>query len=201
MFFTALPIWWFVAASFARHREPALHLAWRLGLAALVALVAVGSQVDDDTQSSKKCLTRGLFGALVLGLGVGVALLVAMTLSPILFTMMKQPRPWRTGAASKSQHLIDGLIMGIERLIEKHPWRIVLCFSVLFFLAIFGNTQLEIETRFSERFSEDNTLRIDEAYYNEQFERDFNPTSHILFHVHFVAKFTYFALQGLHGVI
>jgi len=72
--FAALPIWWFVAAANASSREPALQLAWRLAMAALVALVAVGSfgLLDRSGQSEERArhTARRVFGALVLGLGV-----------------------------------------------------------------------------------------------------------------------------------
>lgn len=66
--FVALPVWWFFAAVMASSREPALHLAWRLGVAALVALVAVGSLGQGEERTRRTA--RRLFGALVLGLGV-----------------------------------------------------------------------------------------------------------------------------------
>ena len=39
----------------------------------------------------------------VLGVGVGLALFIAMTLTPIIFSLMKAPKPMRVGAASSSK--------------------------------------------------------------------------------------------------
>jgi len=57
---------------------------------------------------------------LVLGFGVAVALLLAMTLTPILFWLMKQPEPW-DDRTSRSQRLLTDILSVIQRRVLNRP--------------------------------------------------------------------------------
>jgi len=107
---------------------------------------------------------------LILGFGVAISLMIAVTLTPILFSLMKAPRPWRVGATSKVQNLLDLLIKRIAGLTSKRPWVIVGVFVALIGLSAVGAAGFNIETDFSKRFSEDNSLTVDARYFAEHFD-------------------------------
>ena len=106
---------------------------------------------------------------LVLGFGVGVALLLAMTLSPIMFSFMRQPKPWRTGRKRSVQGVLDGFLKAVERVATGRPRSTVAAFAVLLALSIAGLTQLEIDTDFTKRLDEENRVRQDEKYFEDNF--------------------------------
>jgi uncharacterized protein len=105
---------------------------------------------------------------IVLGFGVAVALLLAMTLTPILFSLLKPPTI-RTYEESWSQKLLGRFLFKIEEYILKIPWKVVVLFAIIFVAAIMGTSRMVIETDFNKRLAEDNWVRVDEAYYNEHF--------------------------------
>ena len=106
---------------------------------------------------------------LVMGFGVGVALLLAMTLAPIMFSIMRQPKPWRTDAKRSTQALLDWFLAAVERIATGRPWSTVAVFAVLLAVSIAGLTQLEIDTDFTKRLDEENRVRQDEKYFEDNF--------------------------------
>ena len=105
---------------------------------------------------------------LVLGFGVAVALLLAMTLTPILFWLMKQPAPWND-EDSKSQRILTRLLFTIQTAVQKKPVLIVCIFAVGLAASFWGLLYFTIETDFSKRLDEKNSIRIDEKFYNMKF--------------------------------
>ncbi len=106
---------------------------------------------------------------IVLGTGVALALLIAMTLTPIIFSLMKAPKPWRTGATSRVQDLLDSALVFTSRLTRRRPWAIVTFFAALLALSIAGMTRFRFEANFVNRFSEETQIRKDERYFSEHF--------------------------------
>ena len=106
---------------------------------------------------------------LILGFGVAVALLIAMTLVPILFWWMPQPKPLRRGATSGVHRILDRLLQGMERLSTGRPKAVIAASAVILGLAVFGMTQLDIEADFSKRLGEDNPVRQDTRWFEEHF--------------------------------
>jgi len=105
----------------------------------------------------------------VLGVGVATALLVAMTLVPIIFSWMPEPKPLRKGATSKIQDWIDSCLGLLEKLACDRPKAVISGFAVLLVLSGVGIASLHIEADFARRLSEDNTVRQDAAWFDEQF--------------------------------
>jgi uncharacterized protein len=97
----------------------------------------------------------------VLGVGVGLALFIAMTLTPIIFTLMKAPQPMRVGAASKAQFMLNQVIDFVVNLTRRRPWAIVAGFAVLFVVTFMGVMRIEFETDITKRLAEDNHIRAD----------------------------------------
>ena len=105
---------------------------------------------------------------LVLGFGVAVSLLLAMTLTPILFSLLKSPKT-RTYNASRVQIVLGKILFKAEEYVLRIPGRVVLLFVILLLASILGLSGLVIETDFNKRLKENNWVRIDEKYYNEHF--------------------------------
>jgi predicted RND superfamily exporter protein len=105
---------------------------------------------------------------LVLGFGVAVALLLAITLTPILFWMMKAPRPWND-QVSKVQGFLSKILKGVQRCSIRFPISVIVSFLALLAASIYGLTLLNIETNFGERLDEENQIRIDEKYFEKHF--------------------------------
>ena len=105
---------------------------------------------------------------LVLGFGVAVALVLAMTLTPILFWLMKQPAPWND-KVSRSQRLLTRLLSTIQKVVLRKPIIIVCIFAIGLGVSFWGLFYLTIETDFSKRLDENNSIRVDEKFYNREF--------------------------------
>ncbi|MCP4107961.1 MAG: MMPL family transporter [Desulfobacteraceae bacterium] len=105
---------------------------------------------------------------MVLGFGVGVALFIAMTLAPVLFSIMRTPAPWN-GETSRIQNMLGKSLVSIEKLATGRPVLMVVLFAVLLAWSVAGIAQMRIETNFSERLDENNHIRIAEKYFNEHF--------------------------------
>lgn len=104
----------------------------------------------------------------VLGFGVATALLTAMTLAPILFSYMKEPKPWNSGSPGMFR-AVTFLLDLAERVSVKHPWAVISAFILLTGTSLFGLNRLNIETDFSRRLAPDNPIRSDEKYFKKYF--------------------------------
>ncbi len=105
---------------------------------------------------------------LVLGFGVAASLLLAMTLTPILFSLMKQPEP-RTYDASWAQRGLSKGLLAIEEHIFRSPWSMVVVFALAFVWSIYGSARIVVDTDFYKRFEADSRTRQDEEYYHQHF--------------------------------
>ncbi|MCP4156612.1 MAG: cyclic nucleotide-binding domain-containing protein [bacterium] len=106
----------------------------------------------------------------VLGVGVGLSLLLAMTLTPIIFTIMRTPKPWRVGAASKAQILLDSGLDFIAKVTPKRPILICTLFALVILLSLVGISRIKFETDIIDRMGEDNQLRVDARYFSKHFD-------------------------------
>lgn len=98
---------------------------------------------------------------LVLGFGTAVALLLAMTLVPVVLSFV---RP-----ASTSSSIGDPLLAGLSALTNRRPWWVMAAFGVLTVLSVAGLTGLKVDTDFERRFREGSRVRRDTAYVREHF--------------------------------
>jgi uncharacterized protein len=106
---------------------------------------------------------------LVLGFGVGTALLLAVTLTPVLFSLVPAPRPWRLGATGALQNGLDRVLDTIHRATNRRPWWFVAGFAALTIVSIAGVAQFRIETDFAKRLSEDHPTRLAGQFVQEHF--------------------------------
>lgn len=100
----------------------------------------------------------------VLGFGIAIALLIAMTLTPILFSIMRPPKPWKTGAAGRAQDLLDRVLDAIESITARRPALVAALFTILLVVSVFMTTRMEFMVDFAKRFPEDNPVRVDGQY-------------------------------------
>ncbi len=106
---------------------------------------------------------------IVLGFGVGCALLLAVTLVPIAFSMMPTPKPWRVGATSRVQGVLDAALGGISAVATTRPWAVIAGFAVVLVAAGIGLWDMNVETRFEDRFDEDHPIQVDDRWFREHF--------------------------------
>ena len=107
---------------------------------------------------------------IVFGFGVAVALLIAMTLAPIFFSIIPRPKPWRRGTAGKIQGGLDRLLTATAKLTAQRPWLVVGAFILIIGISIFGLTKLKIETDFAKRLAYDHPTRVDGRYFQAHFD-------------------------------
>ena len=105
----------------------------------------------------------------VLGFGVGIALLIAVTLVPILFSLIPEPKPWRTGATGRVQDKLDFFLGKAAALSSRRPWLVVAAFSAFAVFSMIGIFRLNVETDFIKRVHEDHPLRVDSRYFQSRF--------------------------------
>ncbi|UCD57530.1 MAG: MMPL family transporter, partial [Candidatus Hydrogenedentota bacterium] len=105
----------------------------------------------------------------VLGFGVASALLIAMTMVPIFFSLMPEPKPLRKGLTSRVHDWLDRLLTASEQLATRRAWTVVTGSGLVLLLALVGLTRLEVEADFARRFREDNPIRRDLAWFEERF--------------------------------
>jgi predicted RND superfamily exporter protein len=105
-----------------------------------------------------------------LGVGVGLSLIIAMTLTPIIFSLMKAPKPLRVGAASKAQLLLYRVTDFIVHLTRNRPWIIIATFAVILVFTVLGVTRIKFETDITMRLAKDNSFRADARYFAKYFD-------------------------------
>ena len=105
---------------------------------------------------------------IVLGFGVGVALFLAMTLLPVLFSFMSRPKPWRTGGTGKPD-LLERIIVSARRVALARPWRVIAAFAVVLVIVLFGTTRMHVETDITKRLASTNQVRVDARYFAQNF--------------------------------
>ena len=106
---------------------------------------------------------------IVLAFGVAVALLLAVTLTPILFESMPAPRSWNVGRGWRVQSALDAFLRFAQRVCATRPVAVVLVFAALFVVSGVGVLGVHIDVDFSGRLSEDHPVRVDETWFEQRF--------------------------------
>jgi predicted RND superfamily exporter protein len=105
----------------------------------------------------------------ILGFGVASALLIAMTIVPIFFSLMPEPKPLRKGATSRVHDWLDQVLTATERLATGRTRTIVAGSGLILLLSLLGLAHLDIEADFARRFREDNKIRQDLLWFEDRF--------------------------------
>ncbi len=107
---------------------------------------------------------------IVLGCGVAIALLQAMTLGPLLFSLLPEPKPLREGATGRVHDLLDRFLSWSEHISTNRPRLVIAAFLVITVTAVVGLTKLSVETDFADRLNEDHPVRIDQEWFLKHFD-------------------------------
>ncbi len=97
----------------------------------------------------------------LLGLGVALALLLAMTLVPIALSLLPPPEVAPEGEGRRVRRWVDALLDRIADLADTHPRKIIAAFGLLLATSAVGLSRLSVETNFAGRFAPDNATRQD----------------------------------------
>ena len=105
----------------------------------------------------------------VLGFGVAIALLLAMTLVPIIFSFMPAPKPLRAGPTAWAHRALDAMLAAGQQISTRHPGWTVAAFGLVLAVSIAGLSQLEIDTDLDERLDASNRVRMDQKWFTNRF--------------------------------
>ena len=103
---------------------------------------------------------------LVLGFGVAVALLLALTLVPIFFSYLGAPS---VRARTSGRSIVDRCTYGMFAFATHAPKITIAGFAVVAGVSVYGVSQLQIETNFLERLDSSNPLRQSREYLKGKF--------------------------------
>ena len=103
---------------------------------------------------------------LVLGFGVCVALLLAVTLVPVALSYMKTPE---LDENDRVHGFVDGLVRRCSDLSTRHARAVLAVFALALVPLGIGASRFELEADFAQRFSADHSLRVDQRWFEERF--------------------------------
>ena len=105
----------------------------------------------------------------VLGFGVAIALLIAITIVPIFFHYMPTPTDWREGSSSRVHDWLDRLLSWCARVSVHRAWTVIAGFAIFVAVSLYGVSNLYIESAFQGRLAEDNPVSQDLEWFSENF--------------------------------
>jgi len=106
---------------------------------------------------------------IALAFGVAASLLLAVTLSPILFYYLKEPPHDMEGEKSRVRVYQDRALDYLRRSATARPILVVVVFAALAAAAVAGTYMIEFETDFIKRFSKDSEIGRDARYFDRHF--------------------------------
>jgi len=104
----------------------------------------------------------------VLGFSVAVALLLAMTVAPVLFSYLPPPPPLRAGTQGRVHDVLDRGLAWCSTTATTRPRTVVAIFAVATAACVGWATQLTIETDFEGRMAADHPVRVDDDWFRSQ---------------------------------
>jgi len=107
--------------------------------------------------------------ALAGAFGVAVALLIAITLVPVLLSFGRTPKPMLKGTTGKVHGALDRVLDWCRGLATTYPMPVIGLFALLVIFACTGAPGFAFDADFDKRFSEDNSLTIDTEWFKENF--------------------------------
>jgi predicted RND superfamily exporter protein len=105
----------------------------------------------------------------VLGFGVAVALILAMTLVPIAANMCAEPSEKQIQMNNPVSSMVDGIVHASVAISTRRPWAVIAVFAVLGGLSVYTASQHTIETNFLTRLRDDNVVRIDNVFFEAEY--------------------------------
>ncbi|MEQ9502072.1 MAG: MMPL family transporter [Deltaproteobacteria bacterium] len=105
----------------------------------------------------------------VLGAGVGIALLLALTLVPIALSWVPGIEAGTRGESRLAQRWLDALLSWSQRISMGWPKATVAFFAIVIAVCGYGASQLTIESSFAKRLDPDNEIRRSQRYISDNF--------------------------------
>ncbi len=115
----------------------------------------------------------------VLGFGVATALLLAMTLTPLVLSLLRQPDRAAPSLQAREGDLAGRALDLLARVASRHPGPILAAFALLTALCAVGAARINIDADMGQRLHPDNPYRRDQAF----FERHFSGTNAVEIYV------------------
>ena len=100
-----------------------------------------------------------------LAFGVAVSLVLAVTLVPILFSLVHAPRPLRLGTTARAQALLDRGLETTRVFATGRPRLVVGFFVLLLLFAALGLPRTEMDFDLAGRFPEDSAVHADDVWF------------------------------------
>ncbi len=101
---------------------------------------------------------------LTLGFGAGVALLITVTLMPVVLAWLPTPR-----IREDRRSPMDDILGRISRTSTGHPWKVIGVFTLVTLILGFGASQAHIDADIVNRVHPDNQLRKDGVFFEEHY--------------------------------
>ena len=101
--------------------------------------------------------------------GVIIAYVLAMVIVPVMLLALPTPSDWHQGRVGFVQDAIDRLLDWLCDVTTKRPWPIIALFVAITAFLGWAASQVNIETDFAKRLSDDNPARIDQKYISDRF--------------------------------
>lgn len=105
-----------------------------------------------------------------LALGVLIALVVAMTLVPVLLAVFPAPVQGPRRDASLVDRLLDAIVLGAGRAATRRPWFVIGAFGLLTAVSLAGLAELRFETSMVDRLDSDNRLQQAHRFIRQHFQ-------------------------------
>ena len=107
--------------------------------------------------------------ATALAFGVAVALLIALTLVPVLFSFGKTPAPLLKGATAVVHRGMDWLLGATRKLAITRPRTVLAVFGFVGLAAVAGAPFFTFDADFYRRFDDSNRLTVDTDWFKDNF--------------------------------
>ena len=108
----------------------------------------------------------------VLGFGVAIALLIAVTAMPVVLSLLPAPDVSRQTRGRLGIALLDPIMAAAQRLAMHRPRLVVAAFVLLAAASVWGTSQIEVETDVLARLDPDSRARLDATWFDERFAGD-----------------------------
>ena len=104
-----------------------------------------------------------------LGLGVAIALLLAMTLVPIVFSYLPKPEPYTRRGSERVAFAVDTFAQACRALATRFPKATAAVFMALIVWSVVGASMLKIETSMIDRLDADHPIQVDRRFIQKHF--------------------------------
>ncbi|MCO4763253.1 MAG: MMPL family transporter [Myxococcales bacterium] len=106
---------------------------------------------------------------LVLGFGVAVALLIAVTATPVILDLLPAPTRAHDADSRVANRVVDWIVHQSSALSRRAPKTIIVAFGLLTALSLWGVSRIHVETDMLTRLAPDSPARLDAQWFANGF--------------------------------